>query len=160
MREISVSSAAQGFAGPREVKESTLPSATSRMRLSRLIPTTNALPARHACSASPDMVALLRVPAALFADREAVGQAPCPYPCTRPSSSASSDFHGCRCGPCSRPRAAQHPCRARTDHSLCLAVTEVAVCAGRCRPRHRFLFPLLPWAPPLAPPSPPWTRIE
>ena len=32
--------------------------------------------------------------------------------------------------PCSRPRAAQHPCRARTDHSLCLAVTEVAVCAA------------------------------
>jgi hypothetical protein len=35
------------------------------MRLSRWIPTTNALPARHTRSASPDMIALLRAPAAL-----------------------------------------------------------------------------------------------
>eukprot|EP00966_Prymnesium_polylepis_P265781 6139535-Prymnesium_polylepis.1 len=80
MREISVSSAAQGFAGPREVKESTLPSATSRMRLSRLIPTTNALPARHARSTSLGMVALLRVPAALVCRPRGRGASLLPLP--------------------------------------------------------------------------------
>ena len=102
--------------------EATLPVERSRMPSGRLMPpqkSTASTPCAQHFARHDSTTAL---PIALFAGREAGGQASCPYPCTRPSSSALSDFNGPAGAPCSRPRPAQHTCRPRTDRSLCLAL--------------------------------------
>jgi hypothetical protein len=108
------------------------------MRLSRLIPTTNALPARHARSASPDMVALLRVPDALVCRPRGRGPSLLPLPVHAAILLGFKRLPRMQVRPTHVPAPPSTPAD-RVLIALCVSLSEAAVCLRR-RPRHRFLL--------------------